>query len=386
MKQRKIADQMRTYLVHPTQKIVFLWGPRQVGKSTILEDLQRRFHGPLFTFDDIEDQRLFVPESSKLKALLRFRTDDPSSRYVFIDEIQKHPDATAALKLLVDTMDVTVVATGSSELRAKTRTFDALTGRFTEFFLYPLTIDEYAHFVFDGERLVREVDPAVSQHFAAYLEPYMIYGGYPHIAVTEDKIGELRRMARTSIVKDVVDIYNLRNTSLVYDLLRLLALQIGNLMNITELANTLKTTKPTLLNYLDILVKNHIIRFVEPYKTNARRAVSERRKVYFVDLGIRNALVDDFRSMHLRPDAGAVFENAVVMGALRRSIYAKDYASLYFYREHAGGEIDLVIRDSGGTLAGYEIKWGAGSIALPRHAPVVSVARIGREESIRFLV
>lgn len=386
MIQRKIADQMERYLKTPKKRLVFLWGARQAGKSTILRYLHDRYHGTFLNFDDLEDQRLFVPESSKLQALLQFRSNDMRSRYVFIDEIQKHPESTQALKLLADTTERIIIATGSSELRAKTHQFDALTGRFTEFFLYPLTIDEYAVFTFDHETIVDHTDAAISQHLTAYLEQYMIYGGYPHIALANDKIDELGRIARTSIVKDVVDIYNLKNTSLVYDLLRLLALQIGNLVNVTEIANTLKTTKPTIINYLDILVKNHIIRFLEPYRTNPRRAIAERRKVYFVDLGVRNALIDDFRPMNMRQDAGAVFENAVVMGMFRRIAYGRSNDQCFFYREHAGGEVDLLVRQPRGRIIGYEIKWGSGKIARPKNAPVSRIRRIGKEESIEFLI
>lgn len=386
MKQRKIADQMGRYLKKPEKRVIFLWGPRQVGKSTILRYLYAKYHGVFLNFDDLEDQRLFVPESSKLNALLQFRTDHPASRFVFIDEIQKHPESTRALKLLTDTTDRIIIATGSSELRAKTRDFDALTGRFTEFFLYPLTIDEYAHFSFDNERLVDRTDAAVSQHLAAYLEQYMMYGGYPYVTLSKIKIEELRTISRTSIVKDVVDIYNLKNTSLVYDLLRLLALQIGNLVNITEIASTLKTTKPTIMNYLDILVKNHIIRFLEPYRTNPRQAIAERKKVYFVDLGVRNALIDDFRPMSMRQDAGAVFENAVIIGAFRRSMYRRSNEQCFFYREHAGGEIDLLVRHPRGKLLGYEIKWGSASVRVPKKPPVSRIHRIGKEESIDFLI
>lgn len=300
--------------------------------------------------------------------------------------MQKHPESTVALKLLSDTTDHIIIATGSSELRAKSQTFDALTGRFTEFFLYPLTIDEYARFTFEKEHLVERVDPAISQHLAAYLEPYMTYGGYPSIALIENKIDELRRMARTSIIKDIVDIYNLRNTTVVYDLLRMLALQIGNLVNVTELANALKTTKPTIVNYLNILVKNHIILFLEPFRTNRRKAIARRKKVYFVDLGIRNALIDDFRSMNIRQDAGAVFENAVIMGMYRHSVYGKTNESIFFYREYNGGEIDCLVHHPQGTVAGYEMKWGSGKVVHPKHPPVSTIFRIGKEESIQFLV
>lgn len=378
--------QLEQYLKKPEKRLIFLWGPRQTGKSTILQHLYKEYHGTFLNFDDVEDQRLFVPESSKLKALLQFRSDNSASRYIFIDEIQKHPESTRALKLLIDTTDRIIIATGSSELRAKTQDFDALTGRFAEFFLYPLTIDEYAHFSFDNERLVDHTDAAISQHLAAYLEPYMIYGGYPHISLSKIKIEELRTIARTSIVKDIVDIYNIKNTSLVYDLLRLLALQIGNLVNVTEIASTLKTTKPTTMNYLNILVKNHIVHFLEPYKTNSRRAISERRKVYFVDLGVRNALIDDFRPMSMRQDAGAVFENAVIMGAIRQSMYRRTNEQCYFYREHAGGEIDLLVRSPRGKLLAYEVKWGRARVVKPKKAPVLHINRIGKEESIDFLI
>lgn len=376
---------MLSYLENPEKRVVFLWGPRQVGKSTILRELFSRYKGTYLNFDDLEDQRLFVPESSKLDALLKFRSTDPNSRFVFIDEVQKHPDSTQAIKLLCDTTDRIVIATGSSELKAKTQTFDALTGRFIEFTLYPLSIDEVAHFIGD-EPLREDVDPAIAQRLVSLIEPYCIYGGYPFVTLAQDKIGELKQIANTSIVKDVMDIYNLKNSTLVYNLLRMLALQIGNLVNVSEVARSLGASKVTIANYLDILVKNRIIHLLPPFRTNARQAIAERQKVYFVDIGIRNALVDDFRPLAFRPDAGSVFENIVVMGALRQANYRRTHDAWFFYRERNGAEIDLLTRRVDGSLSGYEIKLGKGSVTRPSNSPVSNIERIGQMESIRFLI
>ena len=141
----------------------------------------------------------------------------------------------------------------------------------------------------------------------------MIFGGYPGIILADQKskIEELKNITQNSVIKDIVNIYELKNTDLVYNLLRLLAMQIGNLINITELASSLGSTKTTIDNYLSILAKNRIIYLLEPFKTNKRRGYLERKKVFFTDLGIRNSLIEDFRPMHLRQDIGSVFENLI---------------------------------------------------------------------------
>lgn len=141
-------------------------------------------------------------------------------------------------------------------------------------------------------------------------------------------------------------------------------MQIGNLINITELASSLGSTKITISNYLSILSKNRIIFLLEPFKTNRRRAYLERKKVFFYDLGVRNALIDDFRPLRLRPDRGAVFENLIITGILRQTVYRRNHNRLFFYREIGGAqkELDLIMAAPAGKTIGFEIKFNGGKI------------------------
>ena len=306
MIKRKLLTDLEKVISRPAKKIVFLWGPRQTGKSTILNELRQKFGGACFNFDDLNDQKLFVPERTKLLSSIKLRAAGRRNRLVFIDEVQNHPESTRAIKLLTDTGDFIILATGSSELKAKTKQFDTLAGRYQEFVLFPLTLDELAVFKGEKQAFKNRLNFAETNHLSQFLEEMMIYGSYPGVILADNKLDELKNITQNSVVKDIVNIYDLKNTDLIYNLLRLLAMQIGNLVNVTELASSLGSTKITISNYLSILSRNRIIFFLEPFKTNQRRAYLERKKVFFYDLGIRNALIEDFRPLELRQDLGAV--------------------------------------------------------------------------------
>ncbi len=372
----------------PNKKIIFLWGTRQTGKSTILNYLYEKYGGSYFNFDNLDDQRLFSPELAKLESSIILKSNKSDSPYIFIDEVQKYPESTQSIKLLADMTDHVVVATGSSEMRAKTNQFDTLAGRYKDFVLFPLTVDELA--VFKGEKIkfTSRSNHAESQFFIRYLEEMMIYGSYPGVTLAENRIEELKNITQNSVVKDIVNIYNLKNTDLVYNLLRVLAMQIGNLINLTELASSLGTTKITLDNYLSILSKNRIIFLLEPYRTKKRRAYLERKKVFFTDLGVRNTLIDDFRPINVRQDFGAVFENMIILGALRQTYYQKNNNKLFYFREIAGAqkEIDLIIETPKGIKSGYEIKFSDGKINKFPDLKIDNYEVVSQENAAEFLV
>ena len=388
MKPRKLISLIEKAIATPAKKIIFIWGTRQTGKSTILNYLKDKYHGSYFNFDNHEDQRLFIPELSKLESSIIFRNHGRPSRFIFIDEVQTYPESTQSLKLLADNTDHVIIATGSSEMRAKTNEFDTLAGRYAEFVLFPLTLDEFA--IFNGEKITFSSTPthAEAELYSHYLEEMMIYGSYPAVTLSIDKIEELKNITQNSIIKDIVNIYNLKNTDLVYNLLRLLSMQIGNLINVTELASSLGTTKITIDNYLSILSKNRIIYLLEPYKVNKRRSYLERKKVFFIDLGIRNTLIEDYRPLHLRSDLGAVFENLIIMGVLRQMEYRKTHNKLYYYRELAGAqkEIDLIIETPKGIKTGYEIKYRNGQINKLVDLDIDQYHLIAHDNLANFLV
>lgn len=381
-------------LLKPDKKILFLWGPRQIGKSTILNYFYQKYGGAYFNFDDLEDQRLFIPELSKLKSVLEERSNKKNSRFIhrkasliFIDEVQNHPEATLAIKLLADQTDYLTFATGSSELRAKTQRFDSLAGRYHEEILFPLTIDEMSVFQDGKQDLIKKPNFAQAEKLKKYLELMMTFGSYPGVVLAEDKPQELKNIAQNSIIKDIVNIYDLKSTDLVFNLLRLLSMQIGNLVNVSEIASSLGSTKITIDNYLSILVKNRVIFFLEPLRTNKRRGFLSRKKVYFYDLGIRNSLIEDFRSFEARLDKGALFENLIVLGVLRQNQYAGNFNKLYYYRDLTGSrkEIDLITENIEGERKAFEIKYSQGKINKFTGLEIEKYGIINKDNAPEFL-
>ena len=172
----------------------------------------------------------------------------------------------------------------------------------------------------------------------------------------------LQKILDTYILKDVVDIYELKNQKLAKDILTKIALQLGSEVSLNEIAKSLNAYPATVSNYIEIFIKNYILIPMPSFKTNMRRAVSENRKLYFYDLGIRNALIQDFRDLDLRQDKGGVFENFVIieLEKLRRITNTK--INFYFYREYGGKEIDIVIEDYKKNYITVEVKSKTGRV------------------------
>ena len=355
MIQRIVRHQIDAYLKSDEHKICFIWGPRRSGKTTILNEISKEIAVPVFNFDLTSDRELFAPTKEvpgKIAA---------EHNVVLIDEVQNYPESTVAIKILHDIYKVKVIATGSSELRQKSKVFDSLAGRYIEYHCLPLSIKE------------------VSQHAAlrAYQRPgfaataqktLQIYGAYPEVyansAFTDSqKIDLLQNILDTYVLKDVINIYDLKNEKLAKDILLKIALQIGSEVSVREIANSLQANASTVSSYIEIFIKNYILIPLRPFKTNARRAVSENRKLYFYDLGIRNMLVKDFRQLELRPDQGGVFENFIVSELEKQRQNTKAQQTMYFYREYSGQEVDVVLEDYQKQYKCLEIKVGTSKSA-----------------------
>ena len=347
--QRAIKRDIDVYLAGDDTKILFIWGPRRSGKTTLIDSVARELGTTKYNFDLLSDREKFVPRREVLERIAK------ENRVVLIDEVQNYPEATVVLKLLHDEFKVKVIATGSSELRQKSsQEFDTLAGRYTEAYCLPLSISE----IIANEKPKPSQQPELEKYLAQTMQ---IWGSYPEVymqksAPEKSKIQLLQSMLDTYVLKDVIDIYELKNEKLAKDILTKIALQLGSEVSIREIANSLGAYASTVSNYIEIFVKNYILISLPSFKTNLRKAVSENRKLYFYDLGIRNILIQDFRDLELRQDRGGLFENFIILELekMRRLTSAK--VNCYFYREYGGKEVDLIIEDYKKNYTTVEIK------------------------------
>ena len=345
---RRVEEKVVNYLKSPPGKILFIWGPRRSGKTTLLEKIaSEQGNLPIFNFDFQSHQEKFIP---RREVTDKIASENP---ILLIDEVQNYPEATQTLKVLIDHYPIKIIATGSSELRQKSEEFDSLAGRFIEAYCLPLSAEE----VFSNTRVKSYEEDDLAKQTAEHAQ---IFGLYPEVFLSqssvEGKAALLQNILDMYVLKDIITIYNLKNTKLAKDILTLLALQLGQEVSIREIANSLQSTTQTVSNYIEIFIKNYVLIPLPSFKTNLRRAVSLNRKLYFYDLGIRNILTKDFRPTALRPDKGAVFENFVISEIEKRIRNHGMFFSRYFYREYHGREVDLILEDYMKKYFVFEIK------------------------------
>ncbi len=350
---RTIEATISKYLKGNETKILFVWGPRRSGKTTLINKLARELGVTKFNFDLQSDREKFAPRREVLEAIAK------ENKVILIDEVQNFPEATVMLKILFDEFKIKVIATGSSELRQKSsKEFDTLAGRFNEIYCLPLSVFE----VLENEKPKASEMGEFKTKLAKKLQ---IYGAYPEVYTKDDlnekeRIDLLQHMLDAYVLKDVIDIYDLKNTKLAKDILTKIALQLGSEVSVREIADSLGASPSTVSNYIEIFIKNYILISLPSFKTNIRKAISENRKLYFYDLGIRNILIQDFRDLDFRQDKGGVFENLIIseLEKMRKLQNAK--INIYFYREYGGKEVDVIIEDYKKNYTTIEIKSKSG--------------------------
>lgn len=368
MLKRAIEKEIKKYLEGNGYKTFYIWGPRRSGKTTLLRSLSRKLKVPVFNFDFSSDHEKFTPNRETLGKLAK------EQKIILIDEIQNYPESTVALKLLHDEFKVKVIATGSSELRQKGKEFDSQAGRFTEHYCLPLSLAE----IKANTKLPAYEEKSFEK---SILENLQIFGSYPEVYTAKTlsnsrKIELLEGILNAYVLKDIVDIYGLKNQKLARDILTKIALQLGSEVSIREIANSLGSNTATVSNYIEIFIKNYILIPLPSFKTNMRRAISENRKLFFYDLGIRNALVKDFRETKLRPDQGGLFENFVISEIEKERRNVKALCDIFFYREYGGKEVDLIIQSYKKKYLAVEIKITKGTVKdifpLPNTSEIIT--------------
>ena len=332
-------------------KVLGLFGARRTGKTVLMSEIMNDMSDKKILL--VHGENLDVSEilSSQRSAVLKNFV--AGYDFLFIDEAQKIPNIGANLKLIVDTIsDIGIFVTGSSTFDLHRDIGEPLTGRGTNFNLFPFAQTELKNDFLQSKE---------------QLEEHLIFGLYPQVVMAasyEEKIGVLESIKNGYLLKDILELDNLKDSLFIINLLRLLAFQIGNDVSLNELAGTLRVNRKTVERYLELLQKCYIIFAHQGFSRNLRKEISKSPRFYFWDNGIRNAVIANYNRLQLRDDVGRLWENYCLAERLKMNHYRGKISNNYFWRTYDQKEIDF-IEESGGQLAGFEFKWTARKTKVP---------------------
>jgi predicted AAA+ superfamily ATPase len=337
----------RTYnlnkLVKPN-KVLVIFGPRRVGKTTLLNQFlaETKSKYKLDSGDNIRVQE--VLSSQDFTRILEYAA---GYKLIAIDEAQQIPNIGLGLKILVDQIPgIKIIATGSSSFDLAGAVGEPLTGRKTTLTLFPLA--------------QQELQSLHNRHeLKEKLGDFLIFGSYPEVVTAgtrRDKITVLEEIVNSYLLKDVLALDRIKGSRVLLDLLKLIAFQVGNLVSLNELAVQVRLDVKTIGRYLDIFEKAFVIRRIAGFSRNLRKEIVSKAKYYFLDNGIRNAVIAQFNPLDSRNDLGALWENFIVAERMKKCTYKNLPGSFYFWRTYGGQELDWV-EERGGRLYGYEFKW-----------------------------
>ena len=364
-------------LLKPNKALV-IYGSRQTGKTTLLKKFlsenEGNFRYKLNSGDDVNTQ--IVLGSSDFKKII-----DYAKGYdlIAIDEAQRIKNIGMGLKILIDQLpNIKIVVTGSSSFELAGQIGEPLTGRKITLTLFPLSQIEMGKLYNDYELRSR-------------LEEYLIFGSYPEALTSEtvnDKKNILEELVGSYLLKDILELEKVKSSKLLLDLLRLLAFQVGSEVSLSELGKQLGIDSKTVARYLDLFEKSFVIINIRGFSRNRRKEITSKSKYYFLDNGIRNAIIANFNPLEIRDDIGNLWENFLVVERLKKQAYSKIYANNYFWRTWDQKEVDWV-EEREGKLFGYEFKWKRkflkSSSAWTKNYPDATLEIIDNENYLAFV-
>ncbi len=323
-------------------KVIIVVGPRQVGKTTLLQLLTAGTDRKVLVWNCDEPDvrhRLAEPTSTQLGA------ETAAADLVLIDEAQRVKNIGITLKLLVDNYpEKQVVVTGSSAIELSNSINEPLTGRKYEYVMFPFSTEELvlANGMTEERRL---------------LERRLVYGSYPEVVNNPGEEREiLTNLVGSYLYKDIFSFQDVRKPEIIEQLLQALALQVGSEVSFSELGRLIGLSSATIQRYVDLLEKSYVLFHLRSYSRNVRSELKKSRKIYFYDNGVRNALVSDYKSLSLRSDVGALWENYLISERLKHNAYNVFYGKSYFWRTQQQQEVDY-IEEYDGALHAFEFKW-----------------------------
>lgn len=361
---------LKKHLIKPQHTIVI--GPRQIGKTTLIRQLAAQLEkdNELVYFLTFEDPTVLVAVNDHPENVFNYTlspADAPADKrlYIIIDEVQYAKDPSNFLKLLYDKYSpkLKIIATGSSAFYIDKSFKDSLAGRKKVFEFLPLAFDEFLHFkgedglIVEWEQMIKR--PAYQglqlNRINVLFDEYLVYGGYPAVVLADTKQEKqemLKELVNSYMKKDALEA-GIKEELKFFQLARLLADQVGSLVNNNELGNTLQMASSTIENYIYLMQKTFIVQLLSPFYGNVRKELTKMPKVYFNDNGLRNALLNNFSKLNDRADKGELLENYVYCRL--RQLHSSDH--LHFWRTADGNEVDFVIEEQLNKGMAYEVKY-----------------------------
>lgn len=323
-------------------KIIILYGARRVGKTTLAKSIIENYENSRYINCELLQNKtaLETSNSDLLKTFLG------NYHLIVLDEAQHIKNIGLILKILVDTFpEMQIIATGSSGFELGQKVSEPLTGRARRFMLHPFSFNE-----------LQDHTDTITLH--ARLENLLRFGLYPEVynQPENEAIEQLYEIANNYLFKDVLQFERLKRSDLLMNLLQAIALQLGSETSYNELSNMLGVSVHTIKRYIDLLAKTFVIFRLPSYSRNPRKEISKSQKIYFWDIGIRNALIENFNRLTLRNDAGAIWENFCIAERIKANKNAGKYAKTYFWRTYQKNEIDY-LEEKDGKISAYEFKY-----------------------------
>lgn len=348
MIKRTILSELKAHLNQ--KEMSFIIGPRQAGKTTLMlilkEYLDKKGQKTLFLNLDIERDRQFFASQASLIKKIELEIGK-SKAYIFLDEIQRKENAGLFLKGIYDMqLPYKFIVSGSGSVELKEQIHESLIGRKRIFKLSTLSFGEFINFKtnYKYENNLQDFLSLDKEKSKEFLSEYLNFGGYPRVVLAEnldEKQKTIDEIYQSYLEKDIFCLLNVKKTEIFGSLVKLLAGQIGSLVNFSELSGTLGVSVKTIKNYLWYLEKTFIIKKINPYFQNLRKEITKSPIFYFSDIGLRNYSVEAFGSIHNQNDIGFVFEN-FVLNLLKQKIQVSS-SKINFWRSKDGAEVDFII-------------------------------------------
>lgn len=347
---RKISENIISKL--QPNKVVLVFGARRVGKTLLVKNILNEIKEPVLV---LNGEDINVHDKLAVRTVENYKQILGSYKLLYIDEAQKIPEIGQKLKLMVDEIEgLRIIVSGSSSFDINKNTGEPLTGRKYSINLYSFSEAEFNQI----EDNISKIDK---------IRERLVFGNYPeliHIPDKIDKIDYLNEMISSYLLKDILVYENIKNSQKIFNLLRLIAFQIGGEVSMQELGKKLGISKNTVEKYLDLLSKVFILHKVEGFSRNLRKEITKNSRWYFLDNGIRNAVIANFNPIASRNDIGQLWENYMISERIKYQNNNRISSNNYFWRTYEQQEIDWV-EEREGKLFGYEFKWKDMKVKTP---------------------